>query len=92
MHYLLTIWLTTCAADATTTHLALTRGAREVVLTQSPALNDALIGGEALVGAFGARHLSIDHPRVARWVLVGSIVARGLVVAHNVRVLQRIKS
>jgi hypothetical protein len=77
-------------ADATTTHIGLVAGqTRELILTQSPWTNDAILGGEAIAWTWGLRKLARTHPRAARLVGWSMVAARGIIVAHNVGELRK---
>lgn len=82
-------YLATLGLDATTTHVALRMGAREKVLTQSPILNDAIIGAQMVGVLMSSSALSKTHPRLAKVLLVGSIVFRGAVVLNNLHVIRQ---
>ena len=88
-HLLLTLNIL-MGADATTTHVMLNRGGREVLLpTQNPWAINGIVAGEATAMTFGLTTLSKEHPKLAKtltWTLIG---VRGAIVAHNVRELRK---
>lgn len=88
---LITAAVATLTLDAATTHVVLGRGGREVnpIMSQRALVNDVVIGAQAVaLGVVTAQLAKQGHPRVAKWMLIGSIAFRGAIVAHNVRVLQ----
>jgi hypothetical protein len=82
---LLSIFLS-CGADATSTHLALTHGAHELVLpSQNPWVIDGIVAGESAAIAFGLHRLHKTHPKLAKalgWSIVGM---RSSIAAYNFR-------
>ncbi len=79
-------WLTGGAADGVSTHVALERGGREVVLSQSSPINTAIISGEMAGGAYGLNKLYKSHPKVAVSLGIAAGVFRSGIAAHNLRV------
>ncbi len=90
MKILLLSYLLLSGADATTTHIALNRGGREVLWpTQNPYLIDGLTAGQA-IGVTGlATTLHKGHPRLAVGMLVVSTVVRGVVVVSNIHQMRK---
>jgi hypothetical protein len=63
---MLAAWLTGTGADAVSTHIALNRGAREIVMSQNPIVNDCVVvGAEGVGGAFLLARLHRTHPKTA---------------------------
>lgn len=84
---LLAGYLSLFAADASTTHIALNRGAHELLLTQSPSVNDGLTAAEA--GSLWWATARIQR-RWLRWTVRLSIAGvHGAVAAHNMSVIRR---
>ena len=81
-------WLTGVGADAGSTAYALSHGGREVVLTQSTAVNSTVIAGEGIGGAYGLLRLYRTHPKLAVGIGVVAGIGRSLIAAHNVRTVQ----
>lgn len=72
-------------ADSAITHVALDRGLHEVVLSQSPYVNHALLGGVT-----AAEWYALKEKRRLNTVLVVALIAvRGAVVVNNVNQLRR---
>ncbi len=90
MKALLLAYLLLSGTDATTTHIALNRGGREVMWpTQNPYLIDGLTLGQA-VGVIGlVTTLHRGHPRLAMGMLVVSTVIRGAVVVSNIHQMRK---
>jgi hypothetical protein len=84
--HLLAAWLAAFGADAATTHLAMQAGARELVLTQRPAANVAIIAGEAAIGAWLVHRLDRQHPAAARVLTVIGIGVHSTAAVSNLRV------
>lgn len=88
MKPLILIFNLLCGADAATTHIALTHGAREVLLpTQNPWIVDGIVAGQAVATS------TIVHRRgktrgitILTWIAIG---ARGVAVANNIYQLHR---
>lgn len=81
---LLAGWLTAFGADAFSTHAALNRGAHELVLTQNPWTNDALIGAQAVGGALILNHLwRRGHKKTVVVVTLAGIGLRSAAAIHN---------
>jgi len=89
---LLGAWLSACSADATTTHIALNHGAREVLLTQNPWINDGIVAGVALSGV-GINHVlrREGHPRMAIVTMLAITAMRSAVAIHNARVIGELR-
>lgn len=86
MHKLmLVLWLGGVGADAVSTHIALNRGGREIILTQSPIVNDAIIGGQAVGIAWGLEKLYKDHPKWAVGIGIVGGSLRATIAARNLR-------
>ena len=79
-------WLAVCSADMTSSHMAVSRGAHERLLTSNPWVNDAIIGGTAAVGAVSLHRMGQTHPRLAVLVGVGLVGLRAGIVWHNIGV------
>ena len=77
-------WLGGTGGDAVSTHVALNHGAHELVMTQNPAVDDILIGGQAVGGAILLARLHKTHPKTAivAGILAGSF--RAYITYHNV--------
>lgn len=90
MNALLVIWLAAHGCDATTTHLALSRGGveRNPFYTQSPIKNDLLMAGEAAALTIGIKTLGPAHPKLAKLILVAGIGLSGYAAVHNVQTLR----
>lgn len=82
---LLAAWIGGCGADAASTHVALTRGAHELILTQSPLGNDAIIAGQAVYGAWALERLYRRHPKLAIVVGISAGVFRASIATRNLR-------
>lgn len=80
-------YLAVSATDAVTTHVGLNMGARELVLTQSPAMNYAIIGGTTIGTAVLTHKLSKRHPRMAKTMLIAAMCVRAAATANNIRVI-----
>ena len=81
-------WLGGTGADAVSTHVALNHGAHELVMTQNPAVDDILIGGQAVGGAIFLARLHKTHPRTA--VVVGVVAGsfRAYIAYHNIQAIR----
>jgi hypothetical protein len=93
MNALLALWLAAHSADATTTHLALSRGGieRNPFYTQSPWTNDAIMAGEAVGMTLLAKKLAPSHPRWTKAAVVGGIALSGYAAMHNVQTLRAMR-
>lgn len=80
-----------CGADASTSHYAITQlQAKETHLpTQNPYVIDVAIASEAVAISTAAVIFQHDHPRLAKAMLVGAIIGRGYVVAHNLHEIRK---
>ena len=85
--WILAGYLASCGADAASTHLALSRGAHELVLTQSPIANDVVLGAQAAGVSYLTVRLARTHPKIARGLLIASTAIRVAIVVRNVRVI-----
>ncbi len=85
---LLGVWLTACAGDAASTHIALQHGARELFLTQNSATNSTIIGGQALAWAVGERRLRATRPKLTTGLTIALTVVRAWAVYHNVGIIR----
>lgn len=86
MHKLmLIVWLGGVGSDAVSTHIAMARGGRELVLTQSPIANDVIITSQAVGGAVLLDRLYQHHPKIAVTLGIVGGVLRGGIAAHNLR-------
>lgn len=81
-------WLTGVGADAGSTAYALHKGGRELVLSQSAAVNTTIIAGEGTVGTWSLLRLYRTHPRLAVTIGVAAGIGRSLIAVHNIRVVQ----
>ena len=91
MGWVLAAWLTACGGDAVTTHVALTRGAYEKNLTQSPVINDALIAGQAVGVTLLLKNLHKTHPKLATGIGIAATTWRFRAVHNNVGVIQQLR-
>ncbi len=80
---ILLMLLSSCGADAATTHYGLTHGAREVIFTQSPYVNDAIVGAQAAAAIWAFRALSTTHPKLAMVLTVTVSSIRFTAAVHN---------
>jgi hypothetical protein len=87
--HLLALWLAAFGADAATTHIAMRAGAQELILTQRPIANDAILAGEAVLGGWLLHRLDRQHPKVARALTSIGIGMHGAAAVSNVRVTNR---
>lgn len=83
--FVIAAWLAGCTADAVTTVDAMHRGSVELVLTQSPAANVVIVGGEAVIGTVSLVKLHRTHPKFAIALGIGMASFRFTVAAHNNR-------
>lgn len=90
MNILLGVWLTLAAGDAVTGHVGLNRGAHELFMTQNPWVNDSIVAGEAATVVVGVEKLKHDHPKLTKGIIIGAIAFRGVVVVHNIHVIQKV--
>jgi hypothetical protein len=82
-------YISTFGADAASTHAALAAGGREMMLTQSPWANDAILAGMASGSWPVISALSKRHPRWA-FVMGASIASLHTWAAiHNVQAARR---
>lgn len=79
-------WLSGVGADAGSTAVALHRGGREAVLSQSMPVNGALLAGEGIGGTYGLLRLYRSHPKLAVGMAMVAGVGRSLIAVHNFRV------
>ena len=86
MHKLmLIVWLGGVGMDGASTHIKMSQGYREAVLTQSIPANDAIIGVQAVGGAVMLEKLYKTHPKLAVTIgIVGGALRAG-VGASNLR-------
>ena len=90
LNWILTAYITSFAADAATTHVALSKGAVEVVLpTQNPFMIDGIVAGQAVAGYMLINHLYKDHPKLAIAIAVGVTAAHGYAALHNIHVTRQ---
>lgn len=80
-------YLLASGADAVTTHIGLNRGAHELVLTQSPAANYAIIAGAAAGTVLLSRCLVKRRPRLAKGLLITAMSVRIAATTNNIRVI-----
>lgn len=80
-----------CGADATTTHVALAHGAREVSLpTQNRWMATAMVAGESAGMSYGLIWLDkTQHPKLARGLGWTAVAIRGVIVVNNIHQLRR---
>ena len=92
MFKLLFVFNVLCAADAATTHVALNRGAHEMMLpTQNPWAIDAMVASEAIGGDLLFVWLDRQgHPKLARGLVWAAIGLRAYAVINNARVLHQL--
>lgn len=83
---MLITWLTGAVADEHTTCTALMRGGREIVLTQSCAVNTAVITGEMVAGSYGLHKLYATHPKLAAGIGIAAGAIRIGIAARNAQV------
>lgn len=84
----LAAYLALFSADAVTTHVALSQGAYELYLSQSPAVNDLIIAGQA--GLLYWSTSKIKRPAI-RWTIRLSIASlHGYAAVHNARQLHKL--
>lgn len=83
---MLITWLTGAVADEHTTCAGLMRGGREIVLTQSCAVNTAVITGEMVAGSYGLNKLYVRHPKLAAGIGIAAGAIRIGIAARNLRV------
>lgn len=86
MKTLLLVYALTCGADAASTHHALASGAKETVLSQSSAVNTSIIAAQTAGTVALFYRLNQRHPKLAKFMVVGSIVFRGWAAGHNLSV------
>ena len=81
-------WLGGTTGDAASTHYALLHGAHELILTQSPVVNDVIVGSQAAGGMILLARLHRTHPKtaVAVGLLAGSF--RAYVAVHNLQAIR----
>lgn len=85
----LAAYLALFGADAATTHQAIARGGHEMFLTQSSALNDVLMAGQASALWWATGKI---HRPALRWTLRLAIAgAHGAAAAHNLQTLRRLQ-
>lgn len=89
MKTLLILIALTHAADAGTTHYALTHGFRETLITPTPWVNDVILGDMATAQILGLRKLQHTHPKIAWTLAAASVSIRGYVVYHNLQTIRR---
>ncbi len=83
---LLAVWLSACSADAASTHVALKRGAYEVMLSQDSRVNTLIIGSQAVVLPLALSKMKNRKvATVLTYVLIGMRVAA---VVNNIHVLR----
>ena len=81
-------WLTGVGADAGSTVVALHRGGRELVLSQSAPLDVGVLAGEGITGTWGLVRLHRTHPKLAVGIGIAAGVFRSVIAVHNVRAVQ----
>lgn len=89
MHFILGAWLVVMPLDAATTHVALNRGAQEVIWTSNPWVNDGIVAGETVAVFWALRHLHQTQPKTAIGLGIAFVAFRGVIAAHNWDVAQR---
>ena len=91
-HLMLAAWLAGTTADAASTHLALDRGAREVVLSQSPVVNDVIVvGAEGVGGALLLARLHRTHPKLATVFGIAAGAGRTAIAYRNFQAARTIR-
>ncbi len=81
-----------CGADAATTHYGLTHGAREIVLSQNPWVDDAAVAGGAITATYGLLWFDAhEHPKLARVLAWTAIGIRAAAVANNVYQIRKLQ-
>jgi hypothetical protein len=85
------MWIGGMSADTASTHYALNQGAHETTLSQKPWLTHALIGGEAVGGAYGLNKLSKEHPKLAATIGIAAGAFRAGIAMRNMRVAQQMR-
>lgn len=83
-HLFLTAWLLAFTGDAASTHVALNRGAHEVMMTQNPYIDDGLLAAQAVIGALILEKIAKTHPKATRIVGVLGIVSHGTATVWNI--------
>ncbi len=79
-------WAVCTAADAATTHVALSKGAQEVVLTQNAVANDFILAGVNVPAMLVMEQWSKKHRKAAFALAMVVSASHGLVAYHNVQV------
>lgn len=89
---LLSGWLGSVGLDAGSTHVALTRGARELIMpTQNPWVIDAVYSGAGVSTAYTLTRWHKTHPNWVKVYLISGIVLHSWATVHNVRVARRLR-
>lgn len=84
----LAAYLTLCGADAATTHIGLSMpGSRELVLSQSPLVNDGLIGVSSWAVWRVTRDVKNPWLKWSARFAIGSI--HGVMAVHNIREIRK---
>lgn len=81
-------WLAACSGDAVSTHQALVKGAHEVLLTQNPWVNDALLGGAGVAGAEMTRRHYTKHKTLVTVLGIAGIAWHAFLTMHNLQVVR----
>ena len=78
-----------CSADAASTHYALNHGAHEAVMSQSNAVNNGIMGGQMVAGAWALQRLYAKKPKTAIVLGIALGAFRASAAAHNMAVMGR---
>jgi hypothetical protein len=77
------VWISGFGADAASTHRALRAGGEDVLLSQNPWINHALVGAEAGGGAWALHRLLQRHRRLAIGLGLSLGALRAGIAVHN---------
>lgn len=92
LNWILTAYIASFTADAATTHVALQKGAVEVVFpTQNPWVIDGIVAGEAVTGHALTKHLYKDHPKLAVTIAIAATAVHGYAAIHNIHVMRQMR-
>ncbi len=72
-------------ADAISSHVAMQRGGRELILTQNSGVNAALLAGTAVTSALAFEELRKSHPRWAWGLIVVDVAVHSVATAYKAR-------
>lgn len=79
-------WAACTAADATTTHIALSQGAHEAMLTQNAVANDFILAAVNIPAMVVVEQWSKKHRKAAFALALAVSASHGWVAYHNVQV------